>query len=138
VPAATTYSLTPQETVTVVERSRERLVVEGTWTPGGSPPPAHQHPRQDERFTVLDGEMTIRMAGDERVVRSGDVLDIPRGTVHTMFNSTGAPARMRWETMPAGRTEDFWIALSSTSRRNLPKMLLALFRFRDTFRLARG
>ena len=130
------YSLTPHETVTVVERSPERLVVEGTWTTGGSAPPPHQHPEQDERFTVLDGEMTIRMDGEERVLRAGDVLDVPRGTPHTMLNAGSGPAHMRWETTPAGRTEDFWIALSSTSRRNPVAMGKVLMQFRDTFRLA--
>ena len=133
-----TYQLTPHETVTVVERSPERLVVEGTWSPEAKAPPAHRHPGQDERFTVLAGEMKVRIDGHERVVRDGDVFDIPRGAVHAMWNDSGAPARMRWETMPAGRTEDFWIALSSTSRRNPAAMAALLVRFRDTFRLARG
>ncbi|HEU4655898.1 MAG TPA: cupin domain-containing protein [Capillimicrobium sp.] len=132
-----TYQLTPHETVTVVERSPERLVVEAAWTKG-SPPPAHQHPQQDERFTVLEGEITYRIDGQERVAREGDVFDVPRRTAHAMWNASDGPARVRWETMPAARTEEFWTAVSTTSRRNPVAMGKLLVRFRDTFRLARG
>lgn len=132
-----TYRLTPHETVTVVERTPERLVVEGTWTPGASPPPRHQHPQQDERFTVLDGELRYRLAGEDHVARAGESFDVPRGTSHAMWNAGQTPARVRWETMPAGRTEEFWQEVSTTSRRNPVAMGALLVRYRDTFRLAR-
>jgi quercetin dioxygenase-like cupin family protein len=131
-----TYALTNHETVTVLERSPERLVVEGTWTPGGGSPPPHKHPVQDERFTVLDGEMTVKVGGERRVARAGEVFEVPRGTAHTMWNAGDAPARLRWETVPAGRTEAFWTALTQTSRRDPVAMGRLLLRFRDTFRLA--
>lgn len=132
-----TYALTPHETVTVLERTPERLVVEGTWTPSAKAPPRHQHPEQDERFTVLEGELSVSVAGAQRVVAAGESFDVPRGTTHAMWNASAAPVRVRWETMPAGRTEAFWQALTSTSRRNPAAMARLLFQFRDTFRLAR-
>jgi len=71
--------LTPHESVTVRERGPDRLVVEAIYAPGGSPTPAHFHPDQDERFEVTAGRLSVRLAGKERVLGPGDVLDVPRG-----------------------------------------------------------
>jgi hypothetical protein len=47
--------LTPGQTVTIRSSTPELLEVEGSWGPGGKPPPAHYHPAQDEVFTVMLG-----------------------------------------------------------------------------------
>jgi hypothetical protein len=39
-----TFQLTPSESVRVVRDEPEAIEVEGTWGPGGSPPPKHFHP----------------------------------------------------------------------------------------------
>ena len=46
--------ITPGETLEVVERDPAVLVLEATYSAGGSAPPAHYHPAQDEHFEVLD------------------------------------------------------------------------------------
>jgi len=61
-----TFQLTPSESVRVVRHEPEALEVEGTWGPGGSPPPKHFHPAQDERFEVLEGTLHTRVEGQER------------------------------------------------------------------------
>ena len=78
------FHLTPSESVRVVRDEPDLLEVEGTWGPGGSAPPKHFHPSQDERFEVLEGVLTARVDGEQRELRPGDVLDIPRGAVHRM------------------------------------------------------
>jgi quercetin dioxygenase-like cupin family protein len=137
-----TYRLTASETVTVLRHDPHALVVEATYGPAGTPPPAHVHPAQDERFTVLDGALTVRVAGEERVLAAGDVLDVPRATPHAMWNAApDAPARVAWETTPAGRTRE-WFALldaSGAARRPRPDpvaMAPLLRAYDDTFRLA--
>ncbi|HMI70545.1 MAG TPA: hypothetical protein VK510_11175, partial [Solirubrobacteraceae bacterium] len=69
----------------------------------------------------------------------------PRGTAHRMWNPSAERARARWETRPAGRTEDWFRALAglqgtdrvdaSGKPKALPFAALA-HEFRDTFRLA--
>jgi mannose-6-phosphate isomerase-like protein (cupin superfamily) len=76
--------------------------------PNGSPPPKHLHPAQDERFRVLEGALRVRVDGAERELGSGEEIEIPRGAVHQMWNPGSAPARVIWETRPAGRTEQWF------------------------------
>ena len=45
-----TLKIGPTESVTVRESTPELLELEATWGPGGSPPPKHFHPAQDEHF----------------------------------------------------------------------------------------
>ena len=61
-----TFQLTPSESVRVLRSDAEAIEVEGTWGPGGSPPPKHFHPAQDERFEVLEGTLTARVGGQQR------------------------------------------------------------------------
>jgi mannose-6-phosphate isomerase-like protein (cupin superfamily) len=77
------------------------LDLESTWAPGGPPPPEHYHPRQSERFTIIDGRLRVRLEGREREVVTGDVLEIPAGVRHAMWNAADRPALARWETRPA-------------------------------------
>jgi hypothetical protein len=62
---------------------------------------------------VLDGTLHVRVDGTERVVGTGEVVEIPRGAVHQMWNAGNAPARAIWRTSPAGRTAEWFGALSA-------------------------
>jgi quercetin dioxygenase-like cupin family protein len=109
----TTYKLTPSESVTVRKREADVLEVEGSYGPHGKPPPAHHHPAQDEHFEVLAGKLTTKVDGEERVLEQGDTIDISRGTAHQMWNAGDEPARVRWETRPAGRTEEWFRSIDA-------------------------
>ncbi len=136
-----TLQLTPTEHVTVLEASPRALVVEVVYDPDGSPPPSHLHPAQHERFTVLEGEVTVRLGAEQHVARPGDVLEVPPGTPHTFWNAAAAPARLRWETTPPGRTLEWFEALDAAGRaaggrpgrRALARLLAE---YGDVFRLA--
>jgi quercetin dioxygenase-like cupin family protein len=121
------------------------LEVEGTWGPHGSPPPKHFHPNQDERFEVLEGVLAVRVDGDERELRAGDTLEIPRRAVHQMWNAGDVPARARWVTAPAGRTAEWFADIDGllrsgrVGRNGMPGVLAFgayLTEYRDVFRLA--
>ena len=136
--------LTPHETVTIRKTSPELLEVEGTWGPGGKPPPAHYHPAQDEHFEILEGALTARVDGEERELRKAEVLDIPRGTRHQIWNRGGEPTRAIWQTRPAGRTEQWFRSIDHLIREGrvgsngIPSPLafgVYLTEFRDVFRL---
>jgi quercetin dioxygenase-like cupin family protein len=106
-----TYALTPHESVRVTRDEPDGLEVEGTWGPGGSAPPKHFHPSQDERFEVLEGVLTARVDSEERELHPGDVLEIPSGAPHQMWNAGEVPARATWRTSPAGRTGQWFAAI---------------------------
>lgn len=141
---STEYRLTPSESVTVRRSEPDVLEVEATYGPDGSPPPKHLHPAQDERFTVLEGRLTTRVDGVERELGEGEVLEVPRGAVHQMWNAGAVPARVTWETLPAGRTEDWFRGIDALQREagdGRPSPLafgVLLDEYSDTFKLAVG
>ena len=130
----------------IIRRSEPSVLeLEGVWSPGGSPPPKHFHPEQDEEFRVLIGTLHARVDGEERVLAQGDTLEIPRRAVHQMWNPGDQEARASWQTRPAGRTEQFFRAIDSLSRegrvgdKGAPKPLdlgAVLSEYEDVFRLA--
>jgi mannose-6-phosphate isomerase-like protein (cupin superfamily) len=105
--------LTPHESIRIRRHTNDELEVEGTWGPGGPPPPKHFHPHQDERFEVLAGRLRVRVDGHDRDLTAGDVLEIPRRAVHQMWNPGSEPARALWRTSPAGRTAQWFADLSA-------------------------
>src|SRR3954470_23064094 len=140
-----TLKLTPNESLEIRSSTAEALEVEATYGAGGSPPPKHYHPAQDEHFEVLEGTIQTRVGGEERTLGVGESIDIPRGTVHQMWNSGSAPARVLWRTSPGGRPEDWFRAVDGLyrdgkgGRNGMPGPLafaVLLREFDDTIRLA--
>ena len=124
---------------TAADTGGELLEMEAIHAPGGEPPPVHAHPQQEERFTALAGAMRVQVAGREHRLAAGDVLVIPAGTPHTMWNDGEEEARFRWEVHPALGSESFFACLYALAGRDgRPPLLLfaALFRaYRDEFRV---
>ena len=141
---ADTLKLTPHETLTIVRSEPDVLEVEAEYGASGSPPPPHLHPAQDEHFEVLAGELHARVDGEELVLSTGENLDIPRRTKHQMWNPSGSEARARWQTRPAGRTEQWFRAVDRLIRENGDRMPgplafgVLMTEYRDVFRLAAG
>jgi quercetin dioxygenase-like cupin family protein len=84
----------------------EELVMEATYSGEAGMPPAHLHPKQDERFEVLEGTMRAVVDGEERVYRAVEAFEVPAGTPHQM--AAEGPTRTRWEVRPALRTAEFF------------------------------
>jgi mannose-6-phosphate isomerase-like protein (cupin superfamily) len=142
---AETLKLTPKESVTIRQSSPEVLEVEGSYGPRGKPPPAHYHPGQDEHFEISEGTLRAKVGGEQRDLGPGEVLDIPRGTPHQMWNPGDQPARVIWQTTPALRTAGWFRsidALHSEGRvggNGMPGPLAfgaLLSEYDDVFRLA--
>ncbi|MBJ2152203.1 alpha/beta fold hydrolase [Paracoccus sp. IB05] len=60
--------------------------------PAGTFVPPHVHPDQDEFVYVLSGEYTIRLRDTEQKAGPGDLVVMPRGIPHGIFNLSGAEA----------------------------------------------
>ena len=130
---------------TAAETDGALLEMEATYPAGSPEPPEHLHPQQEERFELVAGEVTVRLDGEERTLVTGDVLEIPAGTVHAMWNGGDEIARLRWETRPAMRTEEFFSALARVAAAAMsgepqsddaPSGEALLREFRNEFRLA--
>jgi quercetin dioxygenase-like cupin family protein len=72
-----------------------------TTDPGGGPPP-HMHTREDETFTVLEGEFEILSEGKWSKIAVGDVVFAPRGHIHTFRNIGSTPGKLLIFVSPAG------------------------------------
>jgi hypothetical protein len=110
-PVGDTYILHDGERVTVRVAEPGLLEVDAEWTTLPHKPPVHRHPAQDERFEVREGELTVKLDGRAHVLRAGDVLDVPRGSLHSMWNSGDVACRAAWQVRPALRTEGFFRAV---------------------------
>jgi quercetin dioxygenase-like cupin family protein len=131
------------QTLRVLGETAAELELEGTWIPGGSAPPAHLHPAQDEQFEVTSGHLTVIVGGQRRQLGPGDTLEIPKGTPHKMWNDGDEVATALWRTRPAGRTADWFrtidrLAAHGTRKPSLPALAKALTEYGDVFRLAVG
>lgn len=63
--------------------------------PGMRSCPYHFHYAQEEMFIVLEGTGTLRVAGEQLPIKSGDVIFIPPGPEypHQIINSSDAPLK---------------------------------------------
>jgi mannose-6-phosphate isomerase-like protein (cupin superfamily) len=81
-----------------------------TTPPGGGPPP-HKHLREDEIFTVLEGDYEFFHDGTWSPMQLGRPLLSCRGTFHAFRNTGSKPGRMMCVTNGGG-IDDYFRAIS--------------------------
>jgi hypothetical protein len=118
----------------LVEVGDELLEMEATYSGEIGMPPEHLHPKQAERFEVLEGSMRAIVGGEERVYEAGESFEVPAGTAHQM--AAEGPARTRWEVRPALRTAEFFERLYGSGPGSAQELGEAFFtEYADEFRL---
>lgn len=68
-----------------------------------------------------------------RTLRAGDTLDVPRGTVHRMWNESSPSTRATWRVTPALRTEEMFRFMDAGL--SPLRMARLLWTFRKEYRL---
>ena len=63
----------------------------------------HRHPGSVERFTVLEGELTMRLDGRTSVLREGESAEVSAGRWHDWWNAGDRDARVLVEVEPGAR-----------------------------------
>lgn len=108
------------ETLTVLRNSASTagaaFEIEAVLPPGLSGPPAHRHRGGTETFTVLDGELRVRLGRDRRLLGPGETVTVSPGITHTFANPTDRPTRIRMVETPAGPLEPQFRALAAAGR----------------------
>jgi hypothetical protein len=105
------------------------------WEGSGRP---HLHPHQDEFYEILEGILSVWVAGEERTYVTGESFEIPRGTPHLMCNQSRKPVRSRWEVRPAMNTGDYIETVHELSKMgnmdNLLQRAVIVWAYRDIFK----
>jgi quercetin dioxygenase-like cupin family protein len=97
----------------------ENMIVETWIEPGGGLPP-HLHPVQEERWSVVDGRIRLRLGRSKRVIgpEDGEVVVRP-GTVHGFTSVEDRDAHLRCHVVPALGLEEFLTESAAAAREGL-------------------
>jgi quercetin dioxygenase-like cupin family protein len=80
-----------------------RVVAELTALVGARVVGEHRHPAIVERFTVLEGELTLKLDGQTSILGEGESAVIEAGAWHDWWNASDRDARARVEITPGER-----------------------------------
>lgn len=72
-----------------------------TLFPPGTFVPPHIHPEQDEFIRVLEGSFELFLDGKPGHATAGDLIRMPRGIAHGIFNRSDSPVRALFWVAPA-------------------------------------
>jgi quercetin dioxygenase-like cupin family protein len=101
------------------EPDGDNLFVDAWIEPGGGLP-AHLHPRQEERWSVIDGEVRFQLDRTKRVISSKDgELVVPAGTKHAMASVSDREAHLRCHVLPARDLQAFLEESAAAAREGL-------------------
>ena len=109
-------------------------------------PAAHYHPDQTEDFTVVSGQLSVRLDGQLQTLRPGEMLHIPANRVHAMWNNTNDKTIVNWKVRPALHTDHLLETVTGlatdgkTNKQGMPNLLqvaLVANRYNRVFRLAK-
>lgn len=85
------------------ENSERRATAELTALVGARVVGEHRHPGTTERFTVLEGELTVKREGQTSVLHEGEEALIEPDVWHDWWNASDRDARVRVEVTPGDR-----------------------------------
>jgi mannose-6-phosphate isomerase-like protein (cupin superfamily) len=79
-----------------------------TWLEPGGGLPAHFHPRQEERWSVVEGQVRFQLGKQKRVIgpEDGEMIVGP-GTVHALESVTDTDVHLRCHAIPALGLQSF-------------------------------
>jgi 2-polyprenyl-6-methoxyphenol hydroxylase-like FAD-dependent oxidoreductase len=87
--------------------------------------PPHIHPTQDEYVLVLDGELTLFDGEGDHVATAGDLVRLPRGKPHGLFNRSGKTLTCWFWVTPTGKLYDLFVGIDAMADQN-PDDVVAL------------
>jgi len=101
-------------TYTPMQRS-ERSTAWHADFPDGTFVPPHIHRTQDEFIYMLEGDLQVDSAGTTRHARAGDLISLPMGVAHGLFNRSGAMVRCLFWVAPSARIWDLFVAIDGVA-----------------------
>lgn len=83
-------------------------------------PMLHVHLKQDEIFTVIEGEYRFVVGSETHVLGPGQTIFLPRGIPHTWIQLSDK-GRLIYLLQPAGKMEEFFLLMNSMTTRPTPE-----------------
>lgn len=77
---------------------------------------AHIHPTQDEYILLLDGTLDLVLGGKSLQASTGDLVSMPRGIPHGIFNNSGRDVRCFFWVTPTGKLVDLFRKIHNMAR----------------------
>ena len=81
-----------------------------TFPPGTFVPP-HIHPDQDEFIYMLSGKFDLFLDGNDVSAGEGDLIRLPRGIAHGIFNKSDSPVECVFWVSPTRRLWDLFVKI---------------------------
>lgn len=97
--------------------------------PGGGPPP-HFHEREDELFTVIEGEYEIFDGKDWHPLNQGETAFVLRNQTHTFRNRGATDGKLQAIVVPGNGFEKY---LEEISVLSMPQDAARLFEISDRY-----
>jgi quercetin dioxygenase-like cupin family protein len=104
----------------------ELAIFEQTSLSQGRGTPLHVHPQQDEIFFVQEGEYYFQVGEDKHRLSKGDSIFLPRQVPHA-WTQVSEQGRMTVILQPAGKLEEFFLAVAALKKEPTPQELAKLF-----------
>ncbi|RSK43190.1 cupin domain-containing protein [Hymenobacter rigui] len=101
-------------------------IFEQTSLSQGRGTPLHVHLGQDEVFYVLDGEYAFQVGEDKYRLKTGDSIFLPRQVPHA-WTQVSARGHMLVTMQPAGKLEEFFVAMAALTTEPTPQQVAQLF-----------
>ena len=107
------------------QRTEAAFSWHATLPPGTFVPP-HIHPTQDEFLYILEGRFDFWLDGTEDHAGPGDLVRLPRGVPHGIFNKSGSTIKTLFWVSPARRLFDLFWALHNLGPEADPAKVVAV------------
>lgn len=94
--------------------------------PPGTFVPPHIHPDQDEFLYILEGKFNFTLNGEDAIGEPGDLVKLPRGIPHGIFNHSDRTIKTLFWVTPAARLYDLFWALHNMGPTPNPAEVVAV------------
>lgn len=93
--------------------------------PPGTFVPPHIHPTQDEFIYMLEGQFDLLLDSKEASARPGDLIRLPRGIPHAIFNKSETVTKCLFWVAPTRKLYDLFWAIHAMAEQT-PEGVVAL------------
>jgi quercetin dioxygenase-like cupin family protein len=87
--------------------------------------PPHIHPDQDEYLYILEGQLDFMLGAGETQATPGDLVRLPMGIPHGIFNKSGRTAKVLFWVSPTQKLYDLFWAIHNMKEQT-PDAVVAL------------